>query len=182
MSDDQTAHSSKLRRLALRIRRPHDALVRITVRIVAGLLLPLAFVLFLGLATHQSPSQDTVGSTTKPLTASRPSIVEGFPVPIQASLTPTSKTTSANYLVPATEASLNAWYFDHLEVGKPWDDWGWIGESRTCHGHFLGDASVWQWDRHATVLTLAVFRSNGSTQISIYTAHMGVISPECAAT
>jgi len=180
MSDDQTNPSGKLRRLTLRIRRSQDPLVRLTVRIAGGLLLLLALVVFLGLVTHQSPSQDTVGSTMKPLTAPRPSIVERFPVPVQASLTPTSKATSANYSVPATEASLNAWYFDHLEIGKSWNDWSWIGESRTCHGHFVGDASVWQWERHGSVLTLAIFRSNGLSQISIYIAHIGGVPPECA--
>ena len=181
VSDDQTASSSELRSLALRIRHPQNPLVRLTVRIVAGVVLLLGLVVLLGLVTK--PSQKTPGSTNKVLTNSRPSIVEGFPVPIQASLTtPTAKTTAANYVVPSTVASLNSWYFQHLQIGKPWRNWNWVGESRTCNGHFTGFASVWQWERNGKVLTLTVSRSNGFTSLSIYTARLNALTTECAPT
>jgi hypothetical protein len=148
-----------------------------------GLVVVFAIVAILALRSQQAPSKGIALSRLKPLTASRPSIVEGFPVPVQASLTtPTSSTTSAAYIVPATLGSLNAWYFNRLKVGQPWHEWLWVGESSTCNGHFSEFASVWQWEHQGVVLTLAVSQSNGFTSASICTARMGDFPPECAPT
>lgn len=107
------------------------------------------------------------------LGSSRPSSVQGLPVPVQAQLVSPPGGISksfqahiANYLLPpgVTLAALNAWYGKRLAEGRPWRDWTSCGELplHPKNGLALG------WKDDSSTLELATSEErNGQVRVSI---------------
>lgn len=107
------------------------------------------------------------------LGSSRPSSVQGLPVPVQAQLVSPPGGISkgfeahvANYLLPpgVTLTALNAWYSKRLTQGRPWRGWLPCGELplRPKNGFELG------WKQDSSTLELATSEEgNGQVRVSI---------------
>ena len=107
------------------------------------------------------------------LGSSRPSSVQGLPIPVQAQLvsppggiSKTFEAHVANYLLPpgVSLTALNAWYSKRLAQGRPWRDWTPCGELplRPKNGFELG------WRHNSSTLELATSeQGNGQVQVSV---------------
>jgi hypothetical protein len=107
------------------------------------------------------------------LGSSRPSSVQGLPIPVQAQLISPPDGISkgfqahlANCLLPpgVTLTALNAWYGKRLAQGRPWRDWTSCGELplRPKNGLALG------WKDDSSTLELATSEvGNGQVRVSI---------------
>jgi hypothetical protein len=152
------------------------------VSIGAGLF--VVFLAVVGLAVASQPSTTAKAKPTSPvpLTTSRPSPIEGMPVPKQASLdvpVASSQAKSAIYTVPARPSVIASWYELHLTKGRPWHGWRWVGESQTCNGYFKGESAVWQWERSGQTLTIYVYRSLSYPRIGAVTIQIDKQLPLC---
>lgn len=109
---------------------------------------------------------------------SRPSTVQGLPVPVQAQLASPPGGISksfqahvANYLLPpgVTLTALNAWYSTRLAPDRPWRDWTPCGELplRPKNGFALG------WKDGSSTLELATSEErDGQARVSILQQHV----------
>jgi hypothetical protein len=155
-----------------RERFQRQPLARVVLAIAASLLIVVLAVLGLVLATNHSAGKNPMPTSPERLTSSRASSIEGVPVPKQAHLDQSDQH-SAEYTVPASANDVKAWYLAHLQIGKPWRSWSWVGATTPCAGRLRGDALLWQWASGRSTLMLVVYNSQadrpfGAVTIDVY--------------
>lgn len=121
----------------------------------------------------------TAGATPR-LTAARPSIVEGLPVPVQAKLQHTFHDSTARYLLPVgvSLSTADAWYSRHLPAGKPWR--GWSASPSPSQFPAPPPGLSRSWKRGTKLLLLGTSWKNAArtqVQVLIYVIHTVTVMP-----
>jgi hypothetical protein len=123
---------------------------RTATRLSAGAVVVAVVVVLAGCGTSQ-------GTVT--LGAAKPSVIQGLPVPTQASLihvTNQHGASGAGYIVPVPLAALNKWYERHLPSGEAWRTWAWHSMTGPrCLDLVSGPGTTRQWVQQGKLLMIA---------------------------
>jgi hypothetical protein len=159
--------------LSVRDRFQRRPVAQVALAIAVSLLIVFFAVFRLALATNHSDGKNPLPTSAERLTGSRASSIEGLPAPTQAHLDGSDRH-SAEYTLPASVNQVKSWYLAHLQPGRSWRDWSWVGaNSPGCAGQDQGDAVFWQWESGGSTLALAVYpslvdRPFGAVTIDVY--------------
>jgi hypothetical protein len=101
------------------------------------------------------------------LGASKPSVVQGLPVPAQATLVHTvshAGYSGAGYVVPVSLADLNKWYERQLPNGQAWRGWDWHSTSGPrCLNLFHGPGVTRQYVLSGKLLMVGTVANAGNS-------------------
>jgi hypothetical protein len=114
---------------------------------------------------------------------SKPSDIEGLPVPTHAVLihkTTSGSTSSSEYAIHTSVSALNQWYRTQLPRGRPWRSWGWLPTTGPhCLNLFRDSPETWQWKKGPLELQLTPLgnKANDSNGLSFVTISRLPLSP-----
>jgi hypothetical protein len=128
-------------------------------------------VLFMGTFLAGCGSSVPAASTNLHPGKAKTSVIEGLPVPEEATLIVRRQTPleSAEYvLVGVSLSSADSWYEKELPSGQPWNDWTWVSPTGPgCLNLFSHKGVSRTWARDSSMLTLNVMSGATGTGIVI---------------